>query len=90
MCKDLHLNKVLYCFEADSDAVAVRAQAPIISRMIPLGDSQLIYIGSYDTDTNKLIPDDCRVVSWDCYKFPENPLKKGTPILDSQHTVENK
>lgn len=55
LCKDLHLNKVLYCFEADSDAVAVRAQAPIISRMIPLGDSQLIYIGSYDTDTNKLI-----------------------------------
>ena len=90
VAKDKFTNKTLFLFESDSDSVAIRSNAPVISRLIPLGDAELLQIGTYDDVTFDVKSCTPRSVAWDSYKFPENPLKAGTPAFDSTHKVENK
>lgn len=71
-------NKPLCVFASPSDGLAIRENAPALSRVLPLGDIELRCIGSISDDC-KLISSDMTVVSWDSYKFPENPLEALKP-----------
>lgn len=90
VAKDKFTNKTLFLFESDSDSVAIRSNAPVISRLIPLGDAELLQIATYDDVSFEVRSCTPRSVPWDSYKFPENPLKSGTPAFDATHKVENK
>lgn len=62
-------------FQSANDGVAVRENAPALSRVAPLGDLRLNLIGTLDEETLQITPCPPTVVSWDSYKYPETPLK---------------
>lgn len=71
-------------FASASDGLAVRENAPALSKVIPLGDVQLRKIGEIDDSSLKVtVYDEPVSVSWESYKFPESP------ILKSQSEVKN-
>lgn len=64
-------------FASASDGLAVRENAPALSKVIPLGDVQLRKIGEVDDSSLKVFAyDEPVVVSWESYKFPESPVLK--------------
>ena len=67
-------NKPLCVFASPSDGLAIRENAPALSRVLPLGDIELRKIGTISDDC-KLESVEMSVVSWDSYKFPENPIQ---------------
>lgn len=66
-------NKPLCVFASPSDGLAIRENAPALSRVLPLGDIELRKIGTISDDC-KIESCDMSTVSWDSYKFPENPI----------------
>lgn len=72
-------------FSADNDGLAVRDNALPLSKIYPLGDLEIRQVAEIDDGTLKVEAlSSYRVVSWDSYQFPENPIK--TP----SKTVEKK
>lgn len=76
-------NRSICCFASASDGLAVRENAPALSKVIPLGDVELRRIASVDDTTlqvslNVDTPDgqNFSVVPWDSYKFPESPIER--------------
>lgn len=68
---------VLVSFTASNDAMAIRENAPSLSRVVPLGDCELRQYGTIDEVSAHVdVLDEPRVVDWNSYHFPENPLKK--------------
>lgn len=74
--------RVVCTFSSPSDGLAVRENAPALSKVIPLGDIELRRIGSLDDESLVYTPvlDDGNKnyvsVDWNSYQFPESPLKK--------------
>lgn len=69
--------KCLCTFSDVNDGMAVRNNAPALSRVAPLQDLQLNCIGSFDDETMSISSCPVVAVSWDSYKFPESPV---TPL----------
>lgn len=68
--------KAIACFSAPNDGMAIRENAPSISRIIPLGDAELRYIADFDDNSSKISPlPDFVVIDWNNYHYPENPIK---------------
>lgn len=63
------------CFASPNDGLAIRENVRGIARVMPLGDCELRCVGDIDDETSVISPSDIRVVEWDSYKFPENPIK---------------
>ncbi len=69
--------KTLFTFNSASDSLAVRENAPNLSRILPIGDVELRKVGILDDSTCKIESlENYELVSWDCYEFPESPIKK--------------
>lgn len=69
--------KTLFTFNSASDSLAVRENAPNLSRLLPIGDVELRKVGILDDSTCKIeVLENYELVSWDCYEFPESPIKK--------------
>ncbi len=69
--------KTLFTFNSASDSLAVRENAPNLSRILPVGDVELRKIAILDDSTCKIEAlEHYEPVSWDCYEFPESPIKK--------------
>ncbi len=69
--------KTLFTFNSASDSLAVRENAPNLSRILPVGDVELRKVGILDDSTCKIEAlENYEPVSWDCYEFPESPIKK--------------
>lgn len=62
-----------------NDGLAVRQ---ILSSLrVPLKDSQLICLGSFDSEVGfHSFEKDIRVVDWSCYKFPETVAEALSPL----------
>ncbi len=80
--------KVLCSFSAPNDGMAIRENLPALSRVLPIGDTELRCLGELDDTKCVIMPyDSFSVVSWDSYKFPENPispLPKGSPLKEQE------
>lgn len=73
---DKTAQKSIACFSAPNDGMAIRENAPSISRIIPLGDAELRHIADFDDISSKISPlPDFVVIDWNSYHFPENPIK---------------
>lgn len=69
--------KTLFTFNSASDSLAVRENAPNLSRLLPVGDVELRKVGVLDDETCKIdVLENYELVSWDCYEFPESPILK--------------
>lgn len=69
-------NRVVCTFHCENDGLAIRENAPALSKVAPLGDLELINNGQLDESTFVLTPIAARVVDWTSYKFPESPIRK--------------
>ena len=76
-------NKMLFAFSSASDSLAVRENAPNLSKIVPLGDVELRKVAEIDdTDLALSLKIDAPagansvLVPWDCYEFPESPIKR--------------
>ena len=76
-------NRSICCFASASDGLAVRENAPALSKVIPLGDVELRKFAEIDDTSLELslkidAPDGHNfvVVPWDSYKFPESPISR--------------
>lgn len=80
--------KVLCSFSAPNDGMAIRENLPALSRVLPIGDTELRCLGEIDDVECVLKPfDNYHVVSWDSYKFPESPI---APLPKGSSLKENK
>lgn len=61
-------------FMAENDGIAIRENAPTFSRVLPLGDLQLVCLGEFDVDSLNIIAITPTYIDWTNYKFPESPL----------------
>ena len=69
--------KTLFTFNSASDSLAVRENAPNLSRILPVGDVELRKIAILDDSSCEIQAlEHYEPVSWDCYEFPESPIKK--------------
>lgn len=69
--------KTLFTFNSASDSLAVRENAPNLSRLLPIGDVELRKIAILDDSSCEIqVLEHYEPVSWDCYEFPESPIKK--------------
>lgn len=76
---------VICSFSCANDGLAIRENYPALSRVAPIGDLELVQIGTLDEKTLEVNGCPSRVVSWDSYKFPESPIQKGVnPQLNPQ------
>ena len=70
--------KTLCVFSSPNDGLAIRENVRSVARLMPLGDAELRFTGCEIDDSTGEISysdDPHGVVSWDSYKFPENPIK---------------
>lgn len=67
---------------ASNDGICVRDNLPALKRLFPyvLDDMQFFEVGEI-SDGGVLVACSPRAVSWDSYKFPENPV---TPLTEDQ------
>lgn len=79
--RDTVANNVVCAFVCANDGLAVRENAPALSKVAPLGDLQLVFLGEFDPETLQINSSPSRVVSWDSYKFPESPIKKAEKLV---------
>lgn len=64
-------------FQAENDGLAVRDNAPALSKVCPIGDLELYHVGSLDVKGRFFrCFDTWKKVDWNSYKFPENPFVK--------------
>lgn len=68
-------SRTVCTFQAENDGLAVRDNAPSLAKVCPIGDLELYRVGKIDVASRNIIldPSWC-LVSWDSYKFPENPF----------------
>lgn len=69
-------DSVICTFSSANDGLAVRENAPALSRVAPLTDLELLHIGTFDDKTFEVSNIASRIVPWDSYKFPETKLQK--------------
>lgn len=76
---NLSHNYLEFTVTPQNDGLAVRQ---ILSSLrVPLKDSQLICIGSFDSEIGfHSFDKDIRVVDWSCYKFPETVADALSPL----------
>ena len=67
--------KTFATFSSPNDGLAIRENVRGIARVMPLGDCELRCVGVINDDTSVVSSSNVRVVAWDSYKFPENPIK---------------
>ena len=77
-------DNVICSFSCPNDGLAIRENAPALSKVAPLGDLEIIKVGTIKKDTLEVSPCTHSVVSWDSYKFPESPIK---PIATTEKVV---
>lgn len=82
--RDKVADNVVCTFSTANDGLAVRENAVALSKVAPLGDLQLTFVGTLDEKTLQVTSEPARVVSWDSYKYPESPLKKSEPTVVSK------
>lgn len=69
-------NQTVNVSMASSDGLFVRQNANIIAQQFPLTDIRLYEIAQFDSNSLETIPTlPPRLISWDSYKYPENPLE---------------
>lgn len=81
--RDTVANAIVCTFSCPNDGLAIRENAPALSKVAPLGDLEISQLGELDSDTMELKAIPRRIISWDSYKFPESPIKSNpavTPI----------
>lgn len=76
VCRDKLANHVICCFMSSSDGMAVRENVVGLSKVLPLGDLELCHVGKINDVTMEVEKVPSRVVDWNCYQFPESPIKK--------------
>lgn len=75
-------SSVLCVFSSSNDGMAIRENAPALSKVLPLGDIELRCVGSIDDESSLLHSDsNYRIVDWNSYKFPESPIK---PVVKNE------
>lgn len=84
MVKDTISNKVLCGFICANDGLAVRENIVPLSKAAPLGDLSLFRVGTVDDESMLVEYVPPVLVSWDSYKFPENPLKKDIELANNE------
>ncbi len=84
MVKDTISNKILCGFISANDGLAVRENIVALSKAVPLGDLSLFRVGKVDDESMLVEYEPPVLVSWDSYKFPENPLKKDIELANKE------
>lgn len=82
--KDTISNKALCGFISANDGLAVRENIVALSKAVPLGDLSLFRVGKIDDESMFIEYEPPVLVSWDSYKFPENPLKKDIELANNE------
>lgn len=83
--------KTLCVFASPNDGLAIRENVRSIARLMPLGDAELRFTGyEIDDSTGDFSLSNCTrdVVSWDSYKFPENPIKDSSSNTPNVQKVQ--
>lgn len=84
VCKDTISTETICTFSSITDGQAVRDNAIYLKRMHPLTDLLIYQVAELDSQTLELKAVPLRQVSWDSYKFPENPMiPKGVTIPET-------
>lgn len=75
---DKTANKSLCVFSDVNDGMAIRNNVIALSKVVPLGDLELRFLGCFDDVDMSINPlgKDYVVIDWNSYKFPESPIKK--------------
>lgn len=74
---DRTAGRTVVTFQAENDGLAVRDNAPQLSKVCPIGDLELYHVGVIDVESRYIKSfETWKKVSWDSYKFPENPFVK--------------
>ena len=74
--RDKVADNVICSFHCPNDGLAIRENAPALSKVAPLGDLELSCIAELDEKTLQVKSLPIRVVDWNSYKFPESPIRK--------------
>lgn len=69
--RDVVADDVKTVFYMKTDGLAVRSILPVYAPKFPINDLKLYHVGYFDMNSMELTSCPHRVVSWDCYKFPQ-------------------
>lgn len=82
--RDVVANDTKTVFHMKTDGLAVRSILPVYAPKFPLKDLILYQIGTYNDDTMEITPVPVRVVSWDCYKFPQENVNNSDDVINKE------
>lgn len=72
---DRTAGRAIVTFQSENDGLAVRENAPSLSKALPIGDLELYKIATLDVKARFIRPlDSWILIPWDSYQFPENPF----------------
>lgn len=89
--KDKVSDSLVCTFAALTDGVAVRDNLPALSRAYPLKDIELLHVADIDRESLDVCPFPVRLVSWDCYDFPQarvENLAAGKTVDEAQQSFD--
>lgn len=72
--RDVVADETKTVFFMKTDGLAVRNLLPVYAPKFPIEDLKLYHIGYYDDSTMKVETCPPCLVSWDCYKFPQQEV----------------
>lgn len=72
--RDKVAQSIVCTFHCANDGLAVRENAPALSKVAPLGDLEMVHIGNLDESTFEIEKVPIKIVDWNSYKFPESPI----------------
>lgn len=72
--RDKVADTVICTLSSANDGTAIRENARALSQVAPLGDLELSQVADLDPKTLSVTPVPIRIVNWESYKFPENPV----------------
>lgn len=77
-------DNIICTFSCPNDGLAVRENYRALCNVAPIGDLEIVQVGTLNEKTLEVASLPSRVVSWDCYKFPESPIK---PVATTEKVV---
>lgn len=77
-------DNIICTFSCPNDGLAIRENYRALCNVAPIGDLEIVHVGTIDEKTLVVSSLPSRVVSWDSYKFPESPIK---PVATTEKVV---
>lgn len=75
-------------FTYKTDGLASVTLAPMISRTTPLDEVQLMNIGTFDNETNELVPCSPVLVTWDSRRLVKESRADNVPVDKVENTID--